>query len=179
MFALREGFSHGGAGLTWRGDLLALAAGALWGLTTVSIRATRLVQVSPELNVYDEEWPIWTYQVQQPPAKFVLEDGERTGSAINSMVAGGCIVSGSQVRSSLLFSNVRIDERSSLDHAVVLPNVHVGAGCTIRRAIIDEGCEVPDGTSIGFDAAQDRERFFVTERGVVLVTAGMLRPAAA
>ena len=134
-----------------------------------------LVHVNPELNIYDEEWPIWTYQVQQPPAKFVLDDGDRTGCAINSMVAGGCIVSGSQVRSSLLFSNVRIDERSYIDHAVILPHVHVGAGCTIRRAILDEGCELPPGTQIGVDAAADRQRFFVTEKGVVLVTPDMLR----
>jgi glucose-1-phosphate adenylyltransferase len=134
-----------------------------------------LVHVNPELNIYDEEWPIWTYQVQQPPAKFVLDDGERTGSAVNSMVAGGCIVSGSQVRSSLLFSNVRVDERSSIDHAVLLPNVHVGAGCTIRRAIVDEGCDLPPGTQIGVDLEADRQRFHVTDRGVVLVTPDMLR----
>ncbi len=134
-----------------------------------------LVHVAPELNIYDEEWPIWTYQVQQPPAKFVLDDVDRTGCAVNSMVAGGCIVSGSQVRSSLLFSNVRVDERSIIDHAVVLPNVHVGAGCTIRRAIIDEGCDLPPGTQIGVDAQADRQRFHVTERGVVLVTPDMLR----
>ncbi|MFO1455207.1 MAG: glucose-1-phosphate adenylyltransferase [Steroidobacteraceae bacterium] len=134
-----------------------------------------LVHVNPELNIYDEEWPIWTYQVQQPPAKFVLDDGERTGCAINSMVAGGCIVSGSTVRSSLLFSNVRIDERSSIERAVILPNVHVGAGCTIRRAIVDEGCDLPPGTQIGVDPAADRQRFHVTDKGVVLVTPDMLR----
>ena len=134
-----------------------------------------LVHVNPELNIYDEEWPIWTYQLQQPPAKFVLDDGERQGAAINSMVAGGCIVSGSQVRESLLFSNVRIDELSRIERAVILPHVHVGSGCTIRRAILDEGCEVPPGTQIGVDAAADRQRFHVTDKGVVLVTPDMLR----
>jgi len=134
-----------------------------------------LVHVNPELNIYDEKWPIWTYQVQQPPAKFVLDDGERTGSAVNSMVAGGCIVSGSQVRNSLLFSNVRIDERSRIDHAVILPHVDIGAGCTVRRAIIDEGCELPPGTQVGVDAQADQQRFFVSEKGVVLVTPDMLR----
>jgi glucose-1-phosphate adenylyltransferase len=138
-----------------------------------------LVHVAPELNIYDAEWPIWTYQLQQPPAKFVLEDGERVGTAINSMVAGGAIVSGARIRESLLFSNVRVNERSTVYRSVILPGVTIGRNCQLRGAIIDEGCEVPDGTSIGFDAAQDRERFFVTERGVVLVTAGMLRPAAA
>jgi len=134
-----------------------------------------LVHVNPELNIYDEEWPIWTYQLQQPPAKFVLDDGERQGAAINSMVAGGCIVSGSQVRESLLFSNVRIDELSRIERAVILPHVHVGSGCTIRRAILDEGCEVPPGTQIGADVAADRQRFHVTDKGVVLVTSDMLR----
>jgi glucose-1-phosphate adenylyltransferase len=134
-----------------------------------------LVHVNPELNIYDEEWPIWTYQLQQPPAKFVLDDGERQGAAINSMVAGGCIVSGSQVRESLLFSNVRIDELSRIERAVILPHVHVGSGCTIRRAILDEGCEVPPGTEIGIDVAADRQRFHVTDKGVVLVTPDMLR----
>jgi glucose-1-phosphate adenylyltransferase len=134
-----------------------------------------LVHVNPELNIYDEEWPIWTYQVQQPPAKFVLEDKERTGAAINSMVAGGCIVSGALIRSSLLFSNVRVDERSQVLASVVLPNVQIGKNCVIRGAIVDEGCDIPDGTSIGVDPKQDAERFHVTEKGVVLVTADMLR----
>jgi glucose-1-phosphate adenylyltransferase len=134
-----------------------------------------LVHVKPELNIYDEEWPIWTYQVQQPPAKFVLDEDSRRGMAINSVVSGGCIVSGAVVRNSLLFSNVRIDERSKIDRSVILPNVHVGKGCVIQSAVIDEGCDIPEGTTIGVDAKADRERFNVTERGVVLVTADMLR----
>ena len=134
-----------------------------------------LVHVAPELNIYDEEWPIWTYQLQQPPAKFVLDDGERVGTAINSMVAGGAIVSGASIRESLLFSNVRVNERSTVHRSVILPGVQIGRGCHVRGAIVDEGCELPDGLRIGFDPAQDRERFFVTDRGVVLVTAGMLR----
>ncbi len=134
-----------------------------------------LVHVKPELNIYDEEWPIWTYQVQQPPAKFVLDEDSRRGMAINSVVSGGCIVSGAVVRNSLLFSNVRIDERSKIERAVILPNVHVGKGCVIQGAVIDEGCDIPEGTTIGVDAKADRERFNVTERGVVLVTADMLR----
>ena len=134
-----------------------------------------LVHVNPELNIYDEEWPIWTYQLQQPPAKFVLQDSERTGTAINSMVAGGCIVSGALVRSSLLFSNVRVDERSEVHASVILPNVQIGRNCVIRGAIVDEGCDIPDGTSIGVDPAGDAARFHVTEKGVVLVTPNMLR----
>ncbi len=135
-----------------------------------------LVHVKPELNIYDEDWPIWTHQVQQPPAKFILDEEGRRGHAINSMVSGGCIISGAIVRQSLLFSNVRIDERSRIDRSVILPHVEIGRECTISRAIVDEGCLLPDGTQIGVDRAQDAERFHVTEAGVVLVTSDMLRP---
>jgi glucose-1-phosphate adenylyltransferase len=137
-----------------------------------------LVHVSPELNVYDEEWPIWTYQVQQPPAKFVLDDADRCGMAINSLVSGGSIISGAVVRESLLFSQVRVDERSSIERSVIMPGVHIGKGCTIRNAIIDEHCDVPEGTQIGVDLAKDRERFDVTPKGVVLVTPEAMHAAA-
>ncbi len=129
-----------------------------------------LVHVSPELNVYDEEWPIWTYQVQQPPAKFVLSDSDRTGMAVNSLVAGGCIISGAVVRESLLFSAVRIEEHTQVERSVIMPGVRIGRGCIIRNAIIDEHCEIPDGMQIGVDAARDRERFDVSPQGIVLVT---------
>ncbi len=134
-----------------------------------------LVYVDPELNIYDEEWPIWTYQLQRPPAKFVLDEDSRRGTAINSLVAGGCIISGAQVRESLLFSDVHVEERSIVQASVVLPHVSVGRNCVIHKAILDEGCVVPDGTRIGVDLAADRRRFEVTERGVVLVTPDMLR----
>jgi glucose-1-phosphate adenylyltransferase len=134
-----------------------------------------LVHVDPELNIYDEEWPIWTYQLQRPPAKFVLDDDTRRGTAINSLVAGGCIISGATVRESLLFSDVHVEERSLVQAAIVLPDVSVGRNCVIRRAILDEGCTVPDDMRIGVDLAADAKRFEVTERGVVLVTADMLR----
>ena len=134
-----------------------------------------LVYVDPELNIYDEEWPIWTYQLQRPPAKFVLDEDTRRGTAINSLVAGGCIISGAQVRESLLFSDVHVEERSIVQASVVLPHVSVGRNCVIHKAILDEGCVVPDGTRIGIDAEADRRRFEVTERGVVLVTPDMLR----
>jgi len=136
-----------------------------------------LVYVDPELNIYDEEWPIWTYQLQRPPAKFVLDDDARRGTAINSLVAGGCIISGALVRESLLFSDVHVEERSIVQASVVLPHVSVGRNCVIRRAILDEGCVVPDGTRIGVDVAADKRRFEVTERGVVLVTPDMLKNA--
>jgi glucose-1-phosphate adenylyltransferase len=134
-----------------------------------------LVHVRPELNIYDEDWPIWTYQVQQPPAKFILDEDGRRGTAVNSMVSGGCIISGAVVRESLLFSNVRVEERSTLQRSVILPNVEIGRNCLIKGAIVDEGCEVPDGTQIGVDRDADTRRFYVTEKGVVLVTPDMLR----
>jgi glucose-1-phosphate adenylyltransferase len=134
-----------------------------------------LIFVSPELNLYDSEWPIWTYQEHMPCAKFVLDEEGRRGMAINSMVAGGCIVSGASVRESLLFFDVTVDERSEIFRSVLLPHVAVGKGCHISRAIIDEGCSVPDGMVIGVDAVHDRERFHVTDQGVVLVTRDMLR----
>ncbi len=134
-----------------------------------------LVHVRPELNIYDQDWPIWTYQVQQPPAKFILDEDGRRGTAINSMVSGGCIISGAVVRESLMFSNVRVEERTSIHRSVVLPNVEIGRSCVIMGAILDEGCEIPDNTNIGVDRGADAQRFHVTENGVVLVTADMLR----
>jgi len=134
-----------------------------------------LVHVKPELNIYDQEWPIWTYQVHAPPAKFILDEDTRRGMAVNSVVSGGCIISGSQVRGSLLFSDVRVDEHSSVEGAVILPHVEIGRDCHVRHAIIDEGCQIPDGMRIGFDAAEDARRFHVTEKGVVLATSDMLR----
>jgi len=131
--------------------------------------------VSPELNIYDEQWPIWTYQEQLPPAKFVFDDDDRRGAAIDSMVSGGCIISGSRVKNSLLFSQVRVHDYSSIDSSVLLPRVRVGERCAIRRAIIDSGALIPDGMQIGVDPAADAERFYVTESGIVLVTAAMLR----
>jgi glucose-1-phosphate adenylyltransferase len=134
-----------------------------------------LVYVAPELNLYDERWPIWTYQRQQPPAKFVLDEDGRRGVAINSMVSDGCIVSGARIDQSVLFSNVRVDERSNIFRSVVLPNTKIGASCIIRNAILDEGCEVPAGLQIGVHSHADSQRFHITDRGVVLVTPDMLR----
>ena len=137
-----------------------------------------LVRVSPELNIYDEQWPIWTYQEQLPPAKFVFDDEDRRGVAVDSMVSGGCIISGSRVANSLLFSNVRVHDYSSVERSVILPRVRIGERCTIRGAIIDSGSVVPDGTQIGVDPQADAGRFHVTDAGVVLVTGSMLRAGA-
>jgi glucose-1-phosphate adenylyltransferase len=133
-----------------------------------------LIYVHPELNLYDADWPIWTYQEQLPPAKFVLDDSGRVGMATNSMVSGGCIVSGAYVRQSLLFSSVSVEEGSEVIQAVVLPQVKIGKECRITRAIIDRRCEIPDGTVIGEDHAEDAKRFKVTAEGVVLVCPHML-----
>lgn len=138
-----------------------------------------LVYVSPELNLYDEDWPIWTYQEQVPSAKFVLDERGRRGEAINSMVSGGCIISGASVTESQLSSNVLAQEGSRIHRSVLLPHVEVGKRCHIEHAVIDEGCIIPDGTIIGRDPEADRRRFFVTNKGVVLVTRPMLRAAAA
>ncbi len=139
-----------------------------------------LVHVRPELNIYDDAWPIWTYQLQRPPAKFILDDpaSGRVGSAINSMVSAGCIISGAMVRESLLFSDVRVEECSVVEQSVLLPRVSIGRDCIIRRAILDEGCVVPDDMQIGVDAYTDASRFEVTEKGVVLVTPQMLQALA-
>ena len=104
-----------------------------------------LVHVQPELNIYDDDWPIWTYQLHQPPAKFILDEDGRRGMAVNSMVSGGCIISGAVVRESLVFSNVHIDECSRVERSVLLPHVSIGKNCIIAGAIIDEGCEIPAG----------------------------------
>ena len=134
-----------------------------------------LVDVVPELNLYDKEWPILTEQAQSPPAKFVFDDDDRRGMAVDSMVSGGCVISGASLRRSLLFSNVTVHEGASVESTVVLPDVDIGAGCTIRHAIIDRGCEIAPGMSIGVDADEDRRRKFrVTDKGVVLVTPEML-----
>ena len=134
-----------------------------------------LVHVHPELNIYDQDWPIWTYQVHQPPAKFILDEDSRRGMAINSMVSGGCIISGAVVRQSMVFSNVHIEEGSRIERSVLLPNVSIGRNCTITGAILDEGCEIPDGTHIGLESGDDAQRFHLTENNVVLVTADMMR----
>jgi glucose-1-phosphate adenylyltransferase len=133
-----------------------------------------LIGITPELNLYDAEWPIWTYQEQLPPAKFVFDDDDRRGMAVDSMVSGGCIISGALVRHSLLFSNVKVHAHASLQDTVVLPNVNIGEGCHITRAVIDKGCKIPPNTIIGEDPKADAERFYVSPGGVVLVTPEML-----
>ena len=133
-----------------------------------------LTHVVPELNLYDEDWPIWTYQEQLPPAKFVFDDDDRRGTAIDSIVAGGCIISGSTVRRSLLFSDVHVHDFCTIEDSVVLPKVVVGRNTVLRKAVVDKHCRLPDGLTVGLDPAEDRRRFRVTERGVTLIIPEML-----
>ena len=133
-----------------------------------------MVEITPELNLYDEEWPILTYQRQLPPAKFVFDEPGRRGMAINSMVSGGCVISGAELIHSLLFSNVRLHSYARVEDSVLLPEVEVGRHARIRKAIIDRGCRIPDGMVIGENHEEDAKRFRVSEKGVVLVTPEML-----
>ena len=133
-----------------------------------------LIGITPELNLYDHEWPIWTYQEQFPPAKFVFNDDERRGMAVDSMVSGGCIISGAALKHSLLFSNVVVNSYSRINDAVILPDVSIGQHCEITRAVIDKGCDIPDNTIIGKNHEEDRKKYHVTNKGIVLVTPEML-----
>ena len=133
-----------------------------------------LASTTPELNMYDRDWPIWTYQQQLPPAKFVHDEPGRCGQAIDSLVSGGCIVSGATVRNSVLFSNVLVRSFSEINQAVVLPDVQIGRGCRLSKVVIDRRCRLPDGLVIGEDPELDAQRFFRTDNGVVLVTRRMI-----
>jgi glucose-1-phosphate adenylyltransferase len=133
-----------------------------------------LVSVKPDLNLYDTYWPIWTYQEQTPPAKFVFDEEERRGHAVDSMVSGGCVISGATVRHSLLFSNVRVNSYSTVEDSIVLPQANIGRHCRITKAIIEKGCEIPEGTIIGENLEEDRKKYHVSPGGVVLVTPDML-----
>jgi glucose-1-phosphate adenylyltransferase len=133
-----------------------------------------LTKVTPELNLYDSDWPIWTYQEQLPPAKFVFNNEGRRGTATDSLVSGGCIISGSNINRSVLFSNVRVHSFSSIEDSVILPQVEIGRHVKLKRVVIDKGAVIPDDMKIGFDLELDRQRFHVSEKGITLVTAAML-----
>ena len=133
-----------------------------------------LTTVTPELNLYDEDWPIWTHQEQLPPAKFVFDDEDRRGQALDSSVSGGCIISGATVRRSLLFSNVKVRSYSSVEDSVILPNVEIGRYARLRRVVVEKQCIIPEGLVAGYDTEEDRKRFYVTEKGITLITPEML-----
>ena len=132
-----------------------------------------LTATVPELNLYDRAWPIWTYQEQLPPAKFVHNEANRRGEAIESSVSAGCILSGS-VHNSLLFSNCRVHSYSQIHGAVLLPEVQVGRNVRLTKVVVDRGCRIPDGLVVGEDPDDDARRFYRSEGGVTLITPRML-----
>ena len=132
-----------------------------------------LTATVPELNLYDRDWPIWTYQEQLPPAKFVHNEANRRGEAIESSVSAGCILSGS-VHNSLLFSNCRVHSYTQIHGAVLLPEVQVGRNVRLTKVVVDRGCRIPDGLVVGEDPDDDARRFYRSEGGVTLITPRML-----
>jgi glucose-1-phosphate adenylyltransferase len=132
-----------------------------------------LTATKPQLNLYDTNWPIWTWQEQLPPAKFVHNEPDRRGLAIESMVSGGCIISGALYRS-LLFSLCRVHSYSHVNWSVLLPRVEVGRHVRLNKVVVDRGCRIPDGLIVGEDAEADASRFHRTDSGVTLITAQML-----
>ena len=132
-----------------------------------------LTATVPELNLYDRSWPIWTYQEQLPPAKFVHNEANRRGEAIESSVSAGCILSGS-VHNSLLFSNCRVHSYTQIQGAVLLPEVQVGRNARLTKVVVDRGCRIPDGLVVGEDPDDDARRFYRSEGGVTLITPRML-----
>jgi glucose-1-phosphate adenylyltransferase len=134
-----------------------------------------LASINPELDIYDSEWPIWTYQRQLPPAKFIPDAKSQYGVVVNTIVSGGCIVSGSHVVNAVLFSNVRVDSFCRIESAVILPGVRVAQNCRLKNVVIDRGCHLPEGMVVGEDAALDAARFERTTGGVVLITREMLK----
>jgi glucose-1-phosphate adenylyltransferase len=133
-----------------------------------------LVTLNPELNMYDADWPIWTHQEQLAPAKFAFDDDERRGYAVDSLISGGCLITGSIIRKSVLFSNVRVHSYSTVEESVLLPEVRIERHCKLKKCVIDKGAIIPEGTVIGENLEEDARRFYVSEDGVVLVTAEML-----
>ncbi|WP_202300930.1 glucose-1-phosphate adenylyltransferase [Dryocola clanedunensis] len=133
-----------------------------------------LASVLPDLDIYDKNWPIRTYMESLPSAKFVQDRTGSHGLTMNSLVSGGCIISGSVVVQTILFSNVRVNSFCNIDSSVLLPGVWIGRSCRIRRCVIDRGCTIPEGTVIGENAVEDARRFYRSEEGIVLVTKEML-----
>ncbi len=138
-----------------------------------------LTNFTPELDLWDRDWPIWTYNESVPPAKFIHDERDRRGMAISSMVSGGCIVSGTEVRNSCLFTGVHTNSYAVLDHAVVLPNVTIHRSARLRQVVIDSKVVIPEGLVVGEDPKDDAKWFRVTDRGTTLITQDMLDKRAA
>ncbi len=133
-----------------------------------------LTDFNPELNLWDKDWPIWTYSEQVPPAKFIHDEENRRGSAVSSLVAGGCIISGTDVRNSLLFTMVHTNSFAALDHVVALPYVEVGRHARLKNAVIDRGVKIPEGLVVGEDPEEDAKWFRVSQGGITLITDEMV-----
>ncbi|MGE5490568.1 MAG: glucose-1-phosphate adenylyltransferase [Actinomycetota bacterium] len=133
-----------------------------------------LTKVTPELNLYDKNWPIWTYQEQLPPAKFVFDDDDRRGTAADSLVSGGCIISGATVQRSLLFSSVHVHSWATVEDCVILPHVDIGRRAMLKRCVVDKRCQIPEGLVVGLDPKEDKRRFYVSPKGITLITPEML-----
>jgi glucose-1-phosphate adenylyltransferase len=133
-----------------------------------------LTDTVPELDLYDHDWPIWTYGEVVPPAKFVHDLDGRRGLAVSSLVSGGCIVSGSSIRRALLFTGVRVNSFSALEDAVVLPRVNIGRNASLKKVVIDSDITIPEGLVVGEDPELDAKRFRRSEGGVCLITQPML-----
>jgi glucose-1-phosphate adenylyltransferase len=128
----------------------------------------------PALDLYEHDWPIWTHAEISPPAKFVHDQKGRRGQAFASLVSGGCIISGGAVRNSLLFSNARVHSHSVIESTVILPNADIGRGARLTRAIVEKGVQIPPGLIVGEDPVEDKKRFRLTEKGIVLITQPMI-----
>jgi glucose-1-phosphate adenylyltransferase len=133
-----------------------------------------LTDIEPELDLFDRDWPIWTYAELTPPAKFVHDIDGRRGHAVSSLVSGGCIVSGAYLRRSLLFNRVRANSYAHVDRAVILPEVNIGRHARLTNVVVDHGVNIPEGLVIGEDPELDAQRFRRTESGVCLVTQPMI-----
>jgi glucose-1-phosphate adenylyltransferase len=133
-----------------------------------------LCETVPALDLYDRDWPIWTYSEVTPPAKFVHDEDNRRGLAVSSLVSGGCIISGAALRRTLLFTGVRVNSFTTMDEAVVMPYVTIGRNCVLKKVVIDRGVEIPDGFSVGVDPELDGKRFRRTGNGVCLITKPMI-----
>ena len=133
-----------------------------------------LTDVTPELDLYDRDWPIWTYSELTPPAKFVHDEDGRRGQAISSLVSGDCIVSGASLKRSLIFTGARINSYATLEDVVMLPACHVGRKAQLKRVVIDHGVHIPEGLVVGEDPELDAKRFRVSEKGICLITQDMI-----
>ena len=133
-----------------------------------------LTDITPELDLYDRDWPIWTYAELKPPAKFVHDEEDRRGSAVSSLVSGDCIISGAALKRSLIFTGARINSYAKLEDVVMLPDCNVGRSASLKRVVIDHGVRIPEGLVVGEDPVLDAKRFRVSEKGIALITQDMI-----